>query len=102
MKPTTTFVIALAGLTTSVLAASPDQKQEVLQFAQEHRQPAPAAPLLKPQRASSPPLDPLSDDRDDGLRVPIMKAEAGKGARDAKLVILGVAGAAGLFALGLL
>lgn len=101
MKPTT-LVIALAGLTTSVLAASPDHGQQVLQAPQEHRQPAPAAPLLKPQRASSPPLDTFPDDKDAGLRVPIMKAEAGKGARDAKLVILGVAGAAGLFALGLL
>lgn len=86
MKPTT-LIIALAGLTTGALAASPDHKQEVLRPAHH-----------MPQRVPSP----LSNGDDDGLRVPIMKAEAGKGARDAKMVILGVAGAAGFFALGLL
>jgi hypothetical protein len=39
---------------------------------------------------------------DDTLRVPMMKAEAGKGSRDSKMVVLGVVGAAGVFALGML
>lgn len=73
---TTSLLIAFLGL-LSIAIATPDQQQQALR-------------------------NPQASTNDDNLRVPTMKAEAGKGSRDSKMVVLGVFGAAGVFALGLL
>lgn len=117
MKINTTILVTLLATTSTTLAAScpdatPQQRNGIfnkIKFYAESLYPSGY------QSCSSPDGDShsihvmqqqqqhmSSHDGHDALRVPMMKAEAGKGSRDTKMVILGVVGAAGVFAVGLL